>query len=524
MSGSVLASSPKNKIGHQWHETVTFLLYLIRTYELVHQGQVTDGGSVEQTFEARIGVMAKDSGVGRKLMFRVLTRIVRAAPTPIARVDIARGRDLDDDFGHLSEGAVSNAVNYLLRDKLLAEVAVTNPPGGRPYTGVSLSRDAYLCIGIHVHGRHGRATALTGVLVGLAGNLIATHCVTLAGDASEQDAAAADVVGGAADLVDQLVWQGGGTRDGILGVGVEIGGHVFAGTVITSTNEDWLGVDLANKLEGAIKMPVVLENDVNALAIWETHRHRFRESEQALIAIFREGIGAALVINGRVYRGGHGMAGELGHITVEYPGIHTDTTTLTATPAPTNHNTGDEDIGFDAPCPSPCRRQGHVDCLAPPARICGQLGVSDFDIAALSPAIDPKDGRETSAGGTFSRAGTALGRGIVDLVNIVNPTRLILLVPDALMKPPKASAAAAYLSALESALNDAFSTAAHDARACERRITTRAITDIADLQDTGIDEVDNDPEDVVMARAAAATVIDAFLARAAGKVRPRSPK
>jgi predicted NBD/HSP70 family sugar kinase len=489
---------------------------------------------MEETFERRIEALTKNSEVGRNLIFKVLTRVLHADPAPIARVEIARGSGLGDDFGRLSEGSVSRAVSHLIAEGFLEQLDEDPAGGSRAHGGVKLSRGRYRCIGIHVHSKNNRPTGLTGVMVGLAGNLIETQCVPLTGPVPgeaevsmvRQDAAIKELVEAAANLVRQLIWLGGGDDAGtVLGVGVEIGGHVHAGTVVNATNENWSDVDLANLLENELDgLPVVLENDVNALAIWETHRRRFPETEMAVVALFPEGVGASLIVKGHVYRGGGGMAGEIGHLTVEYPASHL----TTAHPAGDKAGrTAGHAVGelprFTDPCPSPCHQLGHVDCLATPVRICGELGVVDFDAAALAPAVDATTGEKTTTGEVFDRAGTALGRGLVDLINLVNPSRVLLLVPDALSRPPRASAAAAYLTAMEDVVRTAFSTGAADARAGARRLTTRALTDIADLHDSGMDDVDADPGDVVQARAAAATVLEAFLARAAGQVRARRP-
>jgi predicted NBD/HSP70 family sugar kinase len=114
----------------------------------------------------------------------------------------------------------------------------------------------------------------------------------------------------------------------VLGVGVEIGGHVYQGRVIfvPSAANTWppfpLGAMLSKELSG---LSVVVENDVNARAVSEiwrkapgSHELLFPEPHFAVVAVLDEGVGGALVIDRKLYRGGRGMAGEIGHLTVDY--------------------------------------------------------------------------------------------------------------------------------------------------------------------------------------------------------------
>ena len=63
----------------------------------------------------------------------------------------------------------------------------------------------------------------------------------------------------------------------------------------------------------------MVENDVNALAIHGYYERSFKGLDVALVTVFRQGVGGALILNGRMYRGIRGMAPEPGHLAVEYP-------------------------------------------------------------------------------------------------------------------------------------------------------------------------------------------------------------
>ena len=107
-------------------------------------------------------------------------------------------------------------------------------------------------------------------------------------------------------------------RYDVAAVGVGAAGFVDASrsTVIFSPHLAWRDEPLRDALMGRIRLPVVVDNDANAAALAETRfgagvGHRF-----VLCITLGTGIGGALVIDNRVFRGANGMAGEFGHIQV----------------------------------------------------------------------------------------------------------------------------------------------------------------------------------------------------------------
>ncbi len=89
------------------------------------------------------------------------------------------------------------------------------------------------------------------------------------------------------------------------------------GTVFSSPNlPGWEEVPLRRRIADALGVAAFLENDANAAALAE---HRFgagRGVDEMVYVTASTGIGGGLVLGGRLYRGGNGLAGEIGHITV----------------------------------------------------------------------------------------------------------------------------------------------------------------------------------------------------------------
>ena len=73
-------------------------------------------------------------------------------------------------------------------------------------------------------------------------------------------------------------------------------------------------------LETALDLPVVLEHDANAAALGDFHFGAGRDAEDMAFIVVGTGVGAAIIAGGQLYRGRHGAAGEIGHVTLDREG------------------------------------------------------------------------------------------------------------------------------------------------------------------------------------------------------------
>jgi glucokinase len=104
------------------------------------------------------------------------------------------------------------------------------------------------------------------------------------------------------------------------GYGVGIPGLVerVHGRVVRLPNfPGWEGFPLRDELTAAVGTPLVLENDANCAAVGETWRGAAHDAEHALVITLGTGVGAGLILDGALWRGPDGYAGEFGHIKVE---------------------------------------------------------------------------------------------------------------------------------------------------------------------------------------------------------------
>jgi glucokinase len=89
-----------------------------------------------------------------------------------------------------------------------------------------------------------------------------------------------------------------------------------AGIVLVSPNLNWTNVPLREALESELERPVVLENDVRGAA-WGEHKLGAGRGREDMLAVWiGTGVGGGLILNGSIYHGEFGSAGEFGHMSV----------------------------------------------------------------------------------------------------------------------------------------------------------------------------------------------------------------
>ncbi len=117
-------------------------------------------------------------------------------------------------------------------------------------------------------------------------------------------------------------------RDGleVAGIGVAIAGLVSArdGAVVYAPNLGWRRVDARRYLASRIGLPaerMVVHNEANCAALAELWRGAARDVRSFVYVMGRVGVGAGIVIGGRLFGGEHGYAGEIGHVIVDANGL-----------------------------------------------------------------------------------------------------------------------------------------------------------------------------------------------------------
>ncbi len=121
-------------------------------------------------------------------------------------------------------------------------------------------------------------------------------------------------------LIEQLISQGGG-RDRIRGIGICAPGPLnpHTGLVINPPNlPGWKNVQLTKRVENRFKLPARPENDGNAAGLAEVLFGAATAYHDIFYTTVSTGVGTGIIINKKVYHGKNGVAGEGGHVSIDY--------------------------------------------------------------------------------------------------------------------------------------------------------------------------------------------------------------
>ena len=178
----------------------------------------------------------------------------------------------------------------------------TDPTETHPGTGRTLA------LGVDVGG-----TRIKAGLVDAAGRVVARAAAPTPPRTAPGQVAQDAVVA----VVEQLLSDPAAVC-GVAGVGVAVAGFVDAtsGTVVFAPHLAWRDEPLRERLTSRLGRPVVVVNDANAAAWAEWRLGAGAGAEDLLVVTLGTGIGGAHVVDGRLQRGRHGLAGEYGHLQV----------------------------------------------------------------------------------------------------------------------------------------------------------------------------------------------------------------
>ncbi|GAA1354923.1 ROK family transcriptional regulator [Arthrobacter rhombi] len=211
----------------------------------------------------------------------------------------------------LSTATVSNIVKFMQTAGLVSTEPTTS--SGRRALNVKLISDGAIAVGIDFGRRHLRV-----VFSSLNYQIVAEKTVILPlGHHAEEGIAAA------AHLISELLTSKGLAPSALIGAGVGIPGPIDrrTGTVAQGAIlPEWVGINIQERLEETLDLPVVVDNDANLGALAEVTWGPHNGLENLIFIKIGSGIGAGLIINGSPYYGNVGITGEIGHATVQEHG------------------------------------------------------------------------------------------------------------------------------------------------------------------------------------------------------------
>src|SRR5215217_2933721 len=220
-----------------------------------------------------------------------------------SRADIAR-------WTGLSRSTVSSLVADLEASGLVVErdgEARPSSAGGRPPVLLALEPAAGIAIGVDFGHTHLRVA-----VADLSSRIMAERHLEL-----DVDRDAGEALDTTAELVGELLDEAGVALDRVIGIGMGLPGPVDRHTGVIGDSiilPGWAGLRPAVELGHRVGMDVEVDNDANLGALAEVAFGAGRGASDVLYLKVASGIGAGIVIGGRLLRGASGLAGELGHV------------------------------------------------------------------------------------------------------------------------------------------------------------------------------------------------------------------
>ncbi|MGI8522837.1 MAG: ROK family protein, partial [Nocardioides sp.] len=257
---------------------------------------------------------------------------------------------------------------------------------GRRGTSVQLARGAGLVGALDFGHSH------VGVAVGdMAGEVLGERILTIA---PEYDGA--DGIGKAIGLLRDVLDSIGADRSDLRNIGMGLPVPIADGVVMSSAiMPAWVGLNARALAESELGVSVHLDNDANLGALGEHRQGIGRGLANVVFVKVSSGVGAGLILNHQLFRGSHGTAGEIGHLTLDEQG--------------------------------PLCRCGGRGCLeayaatGPALELMASQGPGPDVATGIDDVIAAAERGNVAARRVFEDAGLHLGWGLATLTNLLNP-------------------------------------------------------------------------------------------------------
>ena len=289
----------------------------------------------------------------------------------------------------LARSTVAQRIDRLVELDLIREEGEAPSTGGRPPAVLGFNESAGIVLAADLGATHSRIA-----VADLGGKIIAEA-------AANMDIASGpvQVLGWVEETFDRLLEESDQQQSNVLGIGIGLPGPVEYAEgrpVSPPIMPGWDGYDVRGHFGGRFDVPVLVDNDVNIMALGEQWVMETPVQDLLFIKV-GTGIGSGLILDGQLRRGAQGAAGDIGHVPV-----------------------GESD--------TVCRC-GNVGCVeaeaggAALARALSEKGketANSRDVAALVRSGD-QDAMQA-----VRRAGRLLGRVLAATVNLLNPAMIMI--------------------------------------------------------------------------------------------------
>ncbi len=290
----------------------------------------------------------------------------------------------------LARSTVAARIDVLMRLGLVAPFGGAPSTGGRPPALFALNPAARVVVGVDVGATHARA-----VLADLSGELLGEVGERL--DVAEGPAV---VLGWVVDAVRLLLRRTRRRTSELAAIGVGLPGPVEHSTgrpINPPIMPGWDRYDVPGHIQRHYAVPVLIDNDVNVMALGERRVHLADVDDLVLIKV-ATGIGAGIVSGGQLQRGAQGTAGDLGHVRVPRAG--------------------------DVQCR--CGNLGCLEAVAAGPALATALRARGIEARNGQDVVGLVRSGDADAIAVVRQAGRDIGDVVATMVNLINPSVVVI--------------------------------------------------------------------------------------------------
>lgn len=308
----------------------------------------------------------------------------------ILRDGVPRTRSELSALTGLSRATVSARIDELLKAGLITPMSDAVSTGGRPPARVAFNPGARI-----VAAADFGATHVTVAVINLNGDVLVDN--RLDWDIATGPIASLDRL---TDTFGEMIRESGRTADELVAIGIGLPGpveHATGRPTSPPIMPGWDGYDVPAHLKASFDVPVLVDNDVNVMALGEQSKG-WPDSGDLIFVKVSTGIGAGIISGGMLQRGAAGSAGDIGHIAISR----------------------DENIVCR------CGNIGCLEAVAGAPAIVAALKEEGLELAGASELMAAVRSADLRAMRAIREAGRNLGHVLNMCVSIINPSLIVI--------------------------------------------------------------------------------------------------
>jgi len=224
----------------------------------------------------------------------------------ISRIEIAV-------ITNLSVATVTNLVTELLEEKFIIETGYKKSTGGRRSGLLKINSENLFIVGIELG-----ETEITALLTNFKLEKRALKKISLDESENKPD----NIISVIVDSIRSVISDHSISLEKVLGVGIGVPGLVDRdrGVSIFAPNWGWHDVHMKEKIEKIIGIPTYIDNGAKVMALGEKWAGAAQGTSNVIALIIGTGLGAGIIVNGKMCRGASESAGEWGHMVIDING------------------------------------------------------------------------------------------------------------------------------------------------------------------------------------------------------------